>query len=32
VVRATFQGLKELREPGSILRLRGKEVEPAETR
>jgi small subunit ribosomal protein S5 len=32
VVRATFQGLKELREPGSVLRLRGKEEEPAETR
>ena len=32
VVRATFQGLKELREPGSVLRLRGKEPEPAETR
>ena len=32
VVRATFQGLKELREPGSVLRLRGKEAEPAETR
>src|ERR1051325_10733619 len=32
VVRATVQGLKELREPGSVLRLRGKEEEPAETR
>ena len=32
VVRATFAGLKDLREPGSILRLRGKEEEPAETR
>jgi small subunit ribosomal protein S5 len=29
VVRATFQALKELREPGSVLRLRGKEEEPA---
>ena len=27
VVRATFQGLMELREPGSVLRLRGKEEE-----
>ena len=27
VVRATFAGLKDLREPGSILRLRGKEEE-----
>jgi small subunit ribosomal protein S5 len=25
VVRATFAGLKDLREPGSVLRLRGKE-------
>ena len=32
VVRATFAGLKDLREPGSILRLRGREEEPAETR
>ena len=35
VVRATFNGLmslKDLREAGSILRLRGKEEEPAETR
>ena len=32
VVRATFQGLKELREPGSVLKLRGREEEPAETR
>ena len=32
VVRATFAGLKDLREPGSVLRLRGKEEEPAETR
>ena len=32
VVRATFAGLKDLREPGSILRLRGKEEERAETR
>jgi small subunit ribosomal protein S5 len=29
VVRATFQGLMELREPGSVLRLRGKEEEGA---
>jgi small subunit ribosomal protein S5 len=27
VVRATFAGLKDLREPGSVLRLRGKEQE-----
>jgi len=27
VVRATFAGLKDLREPGSVLRLRGKEKE-----
>jgi small subunit ribosomal protein S5 len=27
VVRATFQALKEMREPGSVLRLRGKDVE-----
>jgi small subunit ribosomal protein S5 len=27
VVRATFQGLMELREPGSVLRLRGKAEE-----
>jgi hypothetical protein len=32
VVRATFAGLKDLRESGAILRLRGKEEEPAETR
>ena len=32
VVRATFQGLMELREPGSVLRLRGREEEPAGTR
>ena len=32
VVRATFAGLKDLREPASILRLRGREEEPAETR
>ena len=32
VVRATFAGLKDLREPASVLRLRGKEEEPAETR
>src|SRR6478752_7037000 len=32
VVRATFAGLKDLREPGLVLRLRGKEDEPAETR
>ena len=32
VVRATFQGLMELREPGNVLKLRGKEEEPAETR
>ena len=32
VVRATFAGLKDLREPGLVLRLRGKEEEPAETR
>jgi small subunit ribosomal protein S5 len=29
VVRATFQGLMELREPGGVLRLRGKEEEGA---
>ena len=27
VVRATFQGLMELREPGNVLRLRGKDQE-----
>ena len=27
VVRATFQALKEMREPGSVLRLRGMEVQ-----
>jgi len=32
VVRATFQGLMELREPGSVLKLRGREEEPAGTR
>ncbi len=32
VVRATFQGLMELREPGNVLKLRGREVESAETR
>ena len=32
VVRATFQGLMELREPGNVLKLRGREPEPAETR
>ena len=31
VVRATFQGLMELREPGNVLKLRGRDVEPAET-
>src|ERR1700704_3866027 len=29
---APFNGVKDLREPGSVLRLRGKEEEPAETR
>ena len=32
VVRATFQGVMELREPGNVLKLRGREEEPAETR
>src|SRR6478609_5690884 len=31
VVRATIAGLKDLRESGAILRLRGREEEPAET-
>jgi small subunit ribosomal protein S5 len=29
VVHATFAGLKDLREPGSVLRLRGREPEPS---
>src|SRR4026207_2369501 len=28
VVRATFQGLMELREPGNVLKLRGQEPQP----
>ena len=32
VVRATFAGLKDLREPSTVLRLRGKEEEPGGTR
>jgi hypothetical protein len=27
-VRATFQALKEMREPGSVLKLRGREETP----
>ncbi len=32
VVRATFQGLSELKDPAFVRRLRGKEDEPAEAR